>query len=127
MGHSGAGPRLPAARIKVVHPVAGYVFVDAGLPGPNGASRLDFFESREEAEKFRGRAKDGLSPVWTEWFGLKEQDLREIIPDGGPREQFIAELRPLPPTVYEEPLLVFSEWPDAPCGYLKCSQATGQS
>jgi hypothetical protein len=39
--HSGAGPLLPAVRRQVEHDVIGYVFVDADLPGPDGASRLD--------------------------------------------------------------------------------------
>ncbi len=36
---------------------------------------------------------------------------------------FMAELRPLPLAVYEEPLPVFEGWPDAPCGYLRFSPA----
>lgn len=33
----------------------------------------------------------------------------------------MAELRPLPLAVYEEPLPVFAGWPDAPCSYLQLS------
>ena len=40
IGHSGAGPLLPALRHAVPHPVASYVFVDAGIPR-HGASYLD--------------------------------------------------------------------------------------
>src|SRR5713226_1258235 len=60
VGHSGAGPFLPAARSRILHPVRGYIFVDAGLPEQDGASRLDLFESREAAERFRHRAKGSL-------------------------------------------------------------------
>lgn len=123
VGHSGAGPFLPAARTRINRAVAGYIFVDASLAGPDGASRLDLFESRETAELFRGRAKDGLLPTWTELFVLTDEDVCQVIPDEALREQFIAELRPLPLAVYEEPLPVFPGWPDAPCGYLKFSPA----
>ena len=34
-------------------------------------------------------------------------------------QRFVAELRPLPLAVYEEPIPVFEGWPDAPCGYLR--------
>src|SRR6478609_2526708 len=40
VGHSGAGPLLLALGAAGGHPVAAYVFVDAGIP-QDGASRLD--------------------------------------------------------------------------------------
>ena len=110
IGHSGAGMLLPAAGQTVDHHVAGYIFVDAGIP-LNNKSRLDFF-APEEAEAFRKAATGGMIPVWT------SDDLREVIPDDELREKFSAELRRLPLAVYEEPIPVFAEWPDAPCGYL---------
>src|SRR5260221_984336 len=45
-GHSGAGVLLPAIREAIGRPVAGYLFVDAGLPS-DGKSRLDLFEANE--------------------------------------------------------------------------------
>src|SRR5258708_25161028 len=39
VGHSGAGPLLPAIREFVGRPAAGYIFVDAGLP-ENGGSQI---------------------------------------------------------------------------------------
>ena len=111
VGHSGAGPLLPAIRQMTHHPIAGYIFVDAIIP-KNGASRLDLFESPEAAEQFRQAATDGLLPTWS------DDDLREVIPDVVLRRRLVAELRPLPLAVYEEPIPVFDGWPDAPCGYL---------
>ena len=111
VGHSGAGPLLPAIRQMIPHHVAAYIFADAGIPA-NGASRLDLFESPEAANQFRQAAPDGLLPIWS------DEDLREVIPDAGLRRRFVAELRPLPLAVYEEPIPVFDGWPDAPCGYL---------
>jgi hypothetical protein len=50
-----------------------------------------------------------------------EDSLRPLIPNDTMRKQFVSELRPMPLAVYEEPIPVFSGWPDAPCGYLSFS------
>lgn len=121
--HSGAGPLLPAVRRQIEHDVVGYVFVDAGLPGPDGASRLDLLESSGAAKLLRARVTDGLLPVWTELFDVTEEMVDDLIPDAGRRQDFIQELRPTPVAVYAEPLPVFPGWPDAPCGYVKFSPA----
>src|SRR5713226_1426103 len=71
VGHSGAGPLLPALRNALDRAVGGYLFVDAGLPVHN-RSRLDLFESREAADEFRQAAQDGYLPTWT------EADLAEV-------------------------------------------------
>jgi hypothetical protein len=105
------------------HEVAGYVFVDAALPGPDGASRLDLLGSSKAAELIRARGKDGFLPVWTDLFGVTGKMLDELIPDPDRRQDFIQELHPVPLAVYEEPLPVFSGWPDAPCSYVKFSSA----
>jgi hypothetical protein len=113
VGHSGAGMLLPSIREALGYPVAGYIFVDANLPR-HGLSRLDHFP-HEDAEQFRRTAIDDFLPVWT------EAALLPLIPDDTMRKQFISELRPMPLAVYEEPIPVFSGWPDAPCGYLSFS------
>jgi hypothetical protein len=103
---------LPAIRQVTGRRVAAYLFVDAMIP-ENMKSRLDLFASPEAATRFRQSAKNGYLPVWT------DEDLREDIPDNALRRRFVNELRPLPLAVYEEPIPVFSGWPDAPCGYLQ--------
>jgi hypothetical protein len=112
-GHSGAGMLLPAIREALGYPVAGYIFVDANIPR-EGLSRLDHFPS-QDAEHFRHTAIDGFLPIWT------EDELLPLLPDDTMRKQFISELRPMPLAVYEEPIPVFSDWPDAPCGYISFS------
>jgi hypothetical protein len=112
LAHSGAGMLLPAIRQVTGRRVAAYLFVDAMIP-ENMKSRLDLFASPEAATRFRQSAKNGYLPVWT------DEDLREDIPDNALRRRFVNELRPLPLAVYEEPIPVFSGWPDAPCGYLQ--------
>lgn len=123
VAHSGAGPLLPAVRTRIRHPVAGYIFADAGVPGPDGASRFDLFTSHEAVALWRARAKNGFLPIWTELVGVTAAHLQELLPDSGLRQQFIDELQPVPLAVLEEPLPVFSGWPDAPCGYLRFSPA----
>jgi len=118
VAHSGAGPLLPAIGARSEHAVAGYVFVDAALPGTDGQSRLDLFGGNE-AKRFRAAAIDGMiPPVWR-----NEQLLRELgIEDAQLRSRFVADVPDVPLAVYEEPLPVRLDWPDAPCGYLLFSQ-----
>ncbi len=115
IAHSGAGVLLPAIRQMMSRPVAGYIYVDAGLP-KNGASRLDLFGLPEERQQFRESAQNGLLPTWS------DDDLREAITDDDLRREFVAELRPLPVAVYEEPIPVFDGWHNAPCAYLLFSE-----
>ncbi|MBI1257769.1 MAG: alpha/beta hydrolase [Chloroflexi bacterium] len=114
VAHSGAGPLLPAIEQILKRPIGGSIFVDAGLPR-NSASRLELFGFPDEVRAFRASAVDGILPNWT------SEDLREVIPDDAIREAFVADLPNLPLAVYEEPLPVFSAWPDAPCAYLHFS------
>lgn len=116
VGHSGAGPLLPAVAAALDQAISTYLFVDCDLP-QDGASRLDLFASVGEAEEFQAAAREGWLPTW------REQDLREAIPDPALRRRFVTELHPLPLAVYEEPLPVPDGWPDAPCGYVQLSAA----
>jgi thioesterase domain-containing protein len=113
-GHSGGGMLLPAIRTLAARPVAAYLFVDAGLP-QDGQSRLDRFDDAAAVAAFREAAVDGWLPPWT------EADLAEVIPDAALRRRFVAELRPLPLAVYEEPIPVFAGWPDAPAAFVQFS------
>lgn len=105
VGHGGAGPLLPpvgAAQRAAHRLVGGYVFVDAELPPPAGSSRLDqagaFGPEFAEALKNGGRFPDEDPPTG-------------VLPR--PRdEEFFAEALPMP-----------QDWPDAPCGYLRTSEA----
>ncbi|MGH8248435.1 MAG: alpha/beta fold hydrolase, partial [Gammaproteobacteria bacterium] len=119
VGHSGAGPLLPAIRQMIPHRAAAYIFVDAGIP-IDGASRLDLraLESPEMAQQSRqALVSGGCYPTWS------DEDLLEVIPDAGLRQGMLAEMHPRPLAFFEEPIPVFSGWPDAPCGYLLFSPA----
>jgi pimeloyl-ACP methyl ester carboxylesterase len=114
VGHSGAGLLLPSAAERCGREIAGYIFVDAGLPAGDSC-RFDLFGSPEEVEQFRGAAEEGYLPVWS------AEDLREVIEEPVLRERFVEELAPTPVALYEEIIPVLNTWPDAPCGYLRFS------
>jgi hypothetical protein len=117
VAHSGAGPLLPAIAERASFELAGYLFVDAGLPS-DGASRLDEIRSGEAewaAELERQLRSGGRFPDWT------EEDLLEILPLKGLRRGLLDDLRPRPLDFFTEPIPVPAGWPDAPCGYLRLS------
>lgn len=119
VGHSGAGPLLPAIKQAAQRPAAAYLFADAGIP-EDGKSRLDLLWKEDPA--FAGEfqsylASGGCFPTWS------EEELREVIPEPGLRAGMVEELRPRSLAFFEEPIPVFEGWPDAPCGYLQFSAA----
>jgi hypothetical protein len=119
VAHSGAGPLLPAIRHRLTHSICAYVFVDAGIP-TGGLSRIELMklEDQEWAEEFHKALLDGEQfPTWT------DDDLREIIPDRESRQKLVAGIRPRSLSFFTEPLPVYDDWPDAPCAYIKFSQA----
>ena len=121
VGHSGAGyllPQLGAARRAARHAVAGYVFVDAGVPHGRGATRSTLL--RAEVQTFAGEleallAGGGAYPRWS------DDDLREDVPDDALRAALVASLRPRRADFFSEPLPFPGDWPDAPCGVLQLS------
>ena len=116
VAHSGAGVLLPPIEAALGRPAVARIFVDAIFP-QNGRSRLELFATPKEAEEFRRSAKDGFLPIWT------DADLQGAVPDAGLRHSLVAELRPLPLAVYEEPIPVTSTWNPAPCFYLRLSDS----
>jgi hypothetical protein len=68
IGQSGPGPLLPALRHAVPHPVASYVFVDAGIPR-HGDSYLDLLttELPDQVDALRQMLQAGERfPNWNE-------------------------------------------------------------
>jgi pimeloyl-ACP methyl ester carboxylesterase len=118
VAHSGAGVLLPPIEAALGRPAVARIFVDAIFP-QDGRSRLDLFATPGEAQDFRSAAKDGHLPVWT------DADLQGTVPDAGLRRSLVAELRPLPLAVYEEPIPVASTWNPVPCWYLRLSDGYG--
>lgn len=119
VGHSGAGPLLPLIGAEFRGQVSSYVFVDAGLPHP-GQSR---FEALPVAfvGRIRGLSSAGRLPPWVEWFG--DGVIEEMVADEALRAEFLAESPSLPLRLFEETLPDVESWPDAPCSYLRLSDA----
>lgn len=90
VGHSGAGPLLPAIAGSALNPVHAYVFVVAGIPR-DGATRLDLMRTEDPqwAAGFQEKLERGERyPDWS------LDDLQEVIPELALRRQMAAELRP---------------------------------
>lgn len=117
VGHSGAGPLLPAIRQAAERDVALYVFVDAGIP-VDGVSRLDLL--RDELPE-AAMALDRMLEAGGRYPSWRDEDLAEILFDSGARQRVLAEMQPRGRTFWTEPLPVFSGWPDAPCAYVQFS------
>lgn len=117
VGHSGAGPLLPAVHQLAGRPVAGYIFADAGIPVA-GRSRLDLLrlELPEMAAALEEHLRaGGRYPEWS------DADVAPLVPDVEARRKLLTGLRPQGLAFFSEPLPVFAGWPDAPCSYLQFS------
>jgi hypothetical protein len=79
--------------------VAGYVFVDAGLPAPSVA-QVPMIPP-EFYEMIAGQAHaEGLLPPWTHWWG--EADVSVLFPDARTRAVVEREHQRLPLSYFEE-------------------------
>lgn len=112
VGHSGAGPLLPAFADALDEGVAGLVFVDAGLPTP-GRSWRDTVP-RELYLELRDRSRDGQLPRWHLWFPDALSTL-----DPSLREE-VAEEEPEVPLAFLKEARPDVEWP-GPAGYVRLS------
>jgi pimeloyl-ACP methyl ester carboxylesterase len=117
VAYSGAGSLVPAILAQLGERVTGCILADAGLPHP-GRSRFETFEDAAAVEQFRASARDGmLRPPWT------EADLRPLIPDGGVRAAFFADIAPMAADVYEEAMPPIELPPAVRSAYLLFSEA----
>jgi len=117
VGHSGAGPLLPAFADTLDEGVAGLVFVDAGLPTP-GRSWRDTVPPALYTS-LRDRSRDGRLPRWSLWF--PSDPLTDLIPDPVLRAE-IADECPEVPLAFLKEARPDVEWP-GPAGYVLLSDA----
>ncbi len=123
VGHSGAGPRLPAfgaALAQAGVAPSGYVFVDAGLPTP-GLSAREALPEPFRAQLAQLTDADGLLPPWIDWWG--EDLLAGLGLDPVARHHLEADCWPTPASLFDEVVPVPRGWHDAPCAYLALSDA----
>ncbi len=114
IGHSGAGPLLPAFADSLEEVVTGLVFVDAGLPTP-GRSWRDTVPAALYTE-LRALTREGQLPRWQRWF---DPDPLEIIADPGLRAE-IADEAPEVPIAFLKEERPEVEW-TGPAGYVLLS------
>lgn len=119
VGHSRAGPILAAAGALITQ-VRGYVFVDARLPFP-GQTWMDTAPPELVTQLREMVGPDGWLPPWPRWWG--DEALAELLPDPVIRERFTAGCPPLPLAMFTEAHPPAPRWPDAPCAYLRLSEA----
>lgn len=114
VGHSGAGPLLPA--IADAASAVGVIYVDAGLPHP-GKSWFDTAPPPLVAHLKSLASADGVLPRWNDWF---DPDLlHAAIPDAQQRLRFVDELPRLSLRYFEQPTPT-TTW-DGPAAYLQLS------
>lgn len=99
IGHSGAGPMLPAIADALGTTIA-LIYVDAGLPRP-GLSWVDDAPA-DLVDQLRSAVdENGQLPPWHEWFPA--ETLAEILPDEAMRAEFTAGVPRLPWSFFTEP------------------------
>ncbi|RKT57006.1 hypothetical protein C8E97_5720 [Saccharothrix australiensis] len=121
VGHSGAGPLLPAFADALESPVTGLVFLDAELPTPGRSWRDD--APAERMAHLRAIARDGLMPRWDRWFA--PEALSAMVPDVRLLEEIVGEAPEVPLAFLKEPRPTVG-WA-GPCGYLRLSGAYGDA
>ncbi|HEX2133355.1 MAG TPA: hypothetical protein VHH15_17540 [Actinophytocola sp.] len=116
IGHSGAGPLLPAFADALEDTVTGLVFVDAGLPTP-GRSWRDTVPA-ELYTRLKGMAREGQLPRWHRWF--EPDPLVELVADAELRAEIADEAPEVPVAFLKEPRPDVT-W-SGPAGYVALSE-----
>ncbi|MEU4742321.1 alpha/beta fold hydrolase [Actinosynnema sp. NPDC023658] len=117
VGHSGAGPLLPAFADALETPVRGLVFLDADLPTPGRSWRDD--APAERMSHLKSISRDGLMPRWDLWFA--PEALSAMVPDPRVLEEIVAEAPEVPLAFLKEPRPTVA-W-TGPCSYVRLSPA----
>ncbi len=124
IGHDAAGPLLPQiafARHSAGAPVRGYVFIDAMLPRTLRTNTLlDVMETQDpvaSAHLAQLLSDGGRYPDWA------DRDLIATVPNVTDRAVLLSSLRPRGLDFFTEALPLPEDWPDAPCHYLRLSDA----
>jgi pimeloyl-ACP methyl ester carboxylesterase len=120
VGHSGAGPLLPAFADALEEAVTGLVYVDAGLPTP-GRSWRDTVPASLYAE-LRALTREGQLPRWQRWF--TPDPLTTLIADPALRAD-IADEAPEVPIAFLKEERPEVEWSGS-SGYVQLSAAYEQ-
>jgi pimeloyl-ACP methyl ester carboxylesterase len=117
VGHSAAGPLLPAIADVLSGRVTAAVFSDAQLPHPG----LSWFDTAPQPlqDQLRGMVSDGMLPPWDHWF--PPGAIAELLPDAELRRAVSAEIPTLPVAFFEEPAPLTRNWDTVRCAFLRLS------
>jgi hypothetical protein len=118
VGHSGAGPLLPAIAEQLGSWPSSLVFVDATLPPPTGETPL---APEQFLPVLTALAQEGLLPPWSEWF--EPGTMETLIPDRRRREAVLAELPRLPLSYFRARVPMPHGWASAAGAYVLLSEA----
>ena len=116
VGHSGAGPLLPAIANRMDQPPRRLVFVDAAVPPVSGDAPL---VPEEFLDSVRALAKNGRLPRWSEWFGPTA--LEELVPDPDRRAAVLADLPQLPLSYFDGRVPIPRDWASTAAAYVLLS------
>ncbi len=116
VGHSAAGPLLPAFADALETPVTGLVFLDAELPTPGRSWRDD--APADRMAHLKSISRGGLMPRWDRWFAPEQ--LSAMVPDVRLLEEIVGEAPEVPLAFLKEPRPTVA-W-TGPCGYLRLSE-----
>ena len=115
VGHSGAGPLLPAFAESVDHSVTALIYLDAELPTPGRS--WDDAAPVELADQLRSRVQQSLLPPWHRWFD--DDLLAELVPDDA-RRVLIVDEEPAVKAAFLAEKRPDAEWA-GPAGYIQLS------
>lgn len=115
VGHSGAGFFLPP--ISEAFDAPQLVFVDAGLPPPEGPATVggDFLD------RLRSLSVDGVLPRWSTWWG--DTLMRTLVRDDVRRADVEAEMPEVPLAFYESAVELPGGWTEGRGAYVLLSEA----
>jgi hypothetical protein len=115
--HSNAGLFVPAIQQAAPRPIDGAIFVDAGLPAPDGETPVAPAEFQARLRELADA--DGILPPWTDWW--TPDDVAELLPDPAVRAAVVAEQPRLPLAYYQQALPAPPAWTSIPAAYLQFS------
>jgi pimeloyl-ACP methyl ester carboxylesterase len=116
VGHSGAGPLLPAFADALEIPIGALVYLDADLPTPGKSWRETF--PPDLMAHMRAISREDVMPRWDRWF--PPEVLPTLIPDPVQLAEILEEAPEVPLAFLKEqrPSVL---WP-GPSAYLRLSQ-----
>ncbi len=116
VGHSGAGPFLPAIGAAMGSATV-LVFVDAVVPPESGSHRA----LEPMKEMLDEQTVDGALRRWLDWW--PPEVVAQILPNLADRDWLAADMPTLPRAFYDHDIAVPSQWSELPCGYVQLSAA----